>query len=143
MVLEIDASGNKEKSLNYSLSLAIVSPKFYTVFFCLYNCYKQSYVIRFWRTRRKRNISAVSAFFSQLFCGFLFLLFNAYTYFSVGKRLSGAGTFLLCIFPAKSRLHATVKSKELLLKKYKISNSDNKQMCKCLMLCIVTCYSRN
>lgn len=59
------------------------------------------------------------------------------------KRLAEAGNTSFCIFPARRRLHATVKSKELILKMYKISNFDNKQMCKCLMLCIVTYCSRN
>lgn len=83
-------------------------------------------------------------FFSLLFCCFLYLVFKVYTLFLCGKKdYLVLQTFLLHLFPAKSRLHSAVKSKELLLKKYKISNSDNKQMCKCLILVIVTCYRRN
>lgn len=93
---KIDASGNKENSVTDSLSLAVVPPKFYAIFFCLCNCCKQSYIIRFGRMRRKRNISAVSTLFSLLFCGFPFFVFNVYTLLLCGKKIIWGWKHFFC-----------------------------------------------
>lgn len=56
-------------------------------------------------------------FFHCCFVAFfsLFLMYICY-FFARKKGYLELETFILCCFPAKSRLHATVKSKELLLR---------------------------
>lgn len=59
------------------------------------------------------------------------------------KKISGVRKIFFAFLSCQEQNVSYSKIKGVIIKKYKISNSDNKQMCKCLILCTVTCYSRN
>lgn len=111
--------------------------------FSLYCCAKQFSIISFWKQRRKKNVSTVSRnSFAYKFLHFFPHFFNTHC-ITVGKKISGVRKIFFAFLSCQEQNVSYSKIKGIIIKKYKISNSDNKQMCKCLILCSVTCYSRN